>query len=106
MVKTQDLWEYREFDRSLMPKAGNKHDHLEQVRHFILKTGFQEPIIISCNLKTGRAYITEGDHRLWMAIQEGIPFIPGGAGSELWNRVYMIAPVKKFGRVRLSTNFP
>ena len=31
---------------------------------------------------------------------------PGGAGSEVWNRVYMIAPVKKFGRARLSANFP
>ena len=41
MVKTQDLWEYREFDRSLMPKAGNNHDHLEQVRRFILKNGFK-----------------------------------------------------------------
>ena len=30
----------------------------------------------------------------------------GWSGSEVWNRVYMIAPVKKFGRVRLSTNFP
>ena len=30
---------------------------------------------------------------------------PGGAGSEVWNRVYMIAPVKKSGRVRLSTVF-
>ena len=29
----------------------------------------------------------------------------GGAGSEAWNRVYMIAPVKKFGRVGLCTNF-
>ena len=29
----------------------------------------------------------------------------GGSGSEVWNRVYMIAPVKKIGRVRLSTNF-
>ena len=76
MVKTQDLWEYREFDRSLMPKAGNNHDHLEQVRRFILKNGFQEPIIISCDLTTGKAYITEGNHRLWVAIQEGIPFIP------------------------------
>ena len=28
-----------------------------------------------------------------------------GAGSEAWNRVYMITPVKKFGRVGLSTNF-
>ena len=26
-----------------------------------------------------------------------------GAGREVWNRVYMIAPVEKFGRVRLST---
>ena len=32
--------------------------------------------------------------------------IIGGAGNEVWNRVYLIAPVKKFGRVRLSTNFP
>ena len=29
----------------------------------------------------------------------------GGAGSEAWNRVYMIAPIKKFGRVGLCTNF-
>ena len=32
--------------------------------------------------------------------------LPRGAGSEVWNRVYMIAPAKKFGRMRLSTNFP
>ena len=30
---------------------------------------------------------------------------PGGAGSEAWNRAYMIAPVKEFGRVGLCTNF-
>ena len=34
MVKTQDLWEYREFDRSLTQKMGDDHDHLEQVRRF------------------------------------------------------------------------
>ena len=76
MVRTQDLWEYKEFDRSLTPKYGNDHDHLEQVRRFILKNGFQEPIIISCDLKTGKAYITEGNHRLWVALKEGIPYIP------------------------------
>ena len=54
----------------------NNHDHLEQVRRFILKNGFQEPIIISCDLTTGKAYITEGNHRRWVASQEGIPFIP------------------------------
>ena len=34
-------------------------------------------------------------------VQYDLP--PGGAGSEAWNRVYMIAPGKKFGRARLST---
>ena len=76
MVKTHDLREYREFHRSLSPKIGDNNDHLEQVRRFILKNGFQEPIIISCDLKTGNAYITEGNHRLWVAHKEGIPSIP------------------------------
>ena len=30
---------------------------------------------------------------------------PGGASSEAWNRLLMIAPVKKFDRARLSTDF-
>ena len=55
MVKRQDHWEYREFDRSLAPKMGDNHDHLDEVRRSILKNGFQEPIIISCDLKTGNA---------------------------------------------------
>ena len=51
---------------------GDNNDHLEQVRSFILKNGFQEPIIIiSCDLN-----ITEGNHRLWVAHKEGIPSIP------------------------------
>ena len=53
MLKTHDLPEY---DRSLTPRMGDNNDHLEQVRRFILKNGFQEPIIISCDLKTGNAY--------------------------------------------------
>ena len=57
-------------------KMGDNNDHLEQVRRFILKNGFQEPIIISCDLKTGNAYITEGNHHLWVAHKEGIPSIP------------------------------
>ena len=76
MVRTQELWEYNEFDRSLTPKAGNKHDHLEQVRRFILKNGFQEPLIITCDLHSGKAYISEGNHRPRVAIKEGIKFVP------------------------------
>ena len=38
---------------------------------------------------------------------QGVNYARGGAGSEVSNRVYVIAvPVKKFGRVWLSTNFP
>jgi len=29
--------------------------------------------------------------------------VPGGVSSEAWDRVSMIAPVKKYGRARLST---
>ena len=76
MTKTHDLREYREFDRSLTPKMADNKDHLEQVRRFILKNGFQEPMIISYDLKTGNAYITEDNHRLWVAHKEGIPSIP------------------------------
>ena len=76
MIKTHDLREYREFERSLTPKMGDNKDHLEQVRRFILKNGFQEPIIISYDLKTGNAYITEDNHRAWVAHKEGIRFIP------------------------------
>ena len=56
---------------------GDSNDHLEQVRSFILKNGFQEPIIIiSCDLESGNAYITEGNHCLWVAHKEGIQSIP------------------------------
>ena len=74
MVKTTELWEYREFDRSLTPKLGNDFNHLEQVWRFISKKGFQEPLIISCDLHTGCAYLTEGNHRLWVALREKNPF--------------------------------
>ena len=65
MVKTHDLPEY---DGSLTPRMGDNNDHLEQVRRFILKNGFQEPIIISCDLKTAwkclplKATIVSGCH--------------------------------------------
>ena len=70
MVKTTESWEYGEFDRSLTPKPGNDFNHLEQVWHFILKKGFQEPLIISCHLQPGCAYLTEGNHCLWVALRE------------------------------------
>ena len=76
MVKTTELWEYGECDRSLTPKLGNDFNHLEQVRCFILKKGFQEPLIFSCDLHTGCAYLTEGNHRLRVALREKIPFVP------------------------------
>ena len=53
------------------------HRHqMKQVRHFILKKGFQEPLIISFDPHTACAYLTEGNHRLWVALREKIPFVP------------------------------
>ena len=83
MVKTHDLQEYRELHRSLTPKTSDSNEHLEQVRLFILKNGFQEPVIISCDLKTGNAYTTDGNHCLWVAHKEGIPLIPCCDNSSL-----------------------
>ena len=60
----------------LTPKSGNEHDHLEQVRRFILKNGFQEPLIISCDLKPGQTRVTDGNNCLWVAIQEEFSFVP------------------------------
>lgn len=37
MVSMLELWEYKEFESSLMRQSGNNPDHLEQVRRFILK---------------------------------------------------------------------
>jgi hypothetical protein len=76
MVKTLDLWEFREFDRSLTPKYVNDINHLEQVRRYLLKNGFDEPLIISCDIKSGKAYLSEGNHRLWASIKENIEYVP------------------------------
>ena len=76
MVSSQELWEFREFDRSITPKHEGDQCHLEQVRRYVLKNGFEEPLIISCDPDTGRAYIIEGNHRLWVAIKERIVCVP------------------------------
>jgi len=63
---------------SLTPRMGDNNDHLEQVRHFILKNGFQEPILLLSHVIETQLEmpITEGSHRLWVAHKKGIPFIP------------------------------
>lgn len=76
MVPTKELWQLREFNRSQAPKYSNDPHHLEQVRRFILKNGFDEPLLITVNVNDRRAYICEGNHKLWVAIKEGIPHVP------------------------------
>ena len=55
-------------------------------------------VVTVCCVNTGKVINTR--RKVLEAVSK-----PGGAGSEVWNRVYMIAPVKKFGRVGLCTNF-
>ena len=59
-----------------MPEHGNDQSHLEQVRQYILKKGFDEPLLISINPNDRRVYVCEGNHRLWVAVKESISHVP------------------------------
>jgi hypothetical protein len=76
MVATEELWEFREFDRLIIPKVEDGGTRLEQIRRYVLKFGIESPLILTFNHKNGKAYLAEGNHRLAVAMSEGIPYLP------------------------------
>ena len=95
---------------------GYSNDHLEQVRSFILKNGFQEPIIIiSCDLESGNAYITEGSHCLCVDHKEGIPSLPccviphwlslNGSYTKLYIDLFILRPMETILRENIALIF-
>lgn len=76
MVATEELWEFREFDRLKIPKVEDGGARLEQIRRYVLKFGIDSPLILTFNQKNGKAYLAEGNHRLAVAMSEGIPYLP------------------------------
>ena len=76
MVTTDELWQFREFDRFITPKVEDGGARLEQIRRYVLKFGIDSPLILTFNKKNGKAYLAEGNHRLAVAMSEGIPYLP------------------------------
>ena len=76
MVATEELWEFREFDRLITPKVEDGGARLEQIRRYVLKFGIESPLILAFNQKNGKVYLAEGNHRLAVAMSEGIPYLP------------------------------
>ncbi|KAJ7328624.1 hypothetical protein OS493_023893 [Desmophyllum pertusum] len=73
MVDTNELWEFREFDRFLTPKVKDEGARLEQIRRYVIKFGIDSPLILTYNTRNGKVYLAEGNHRLAVAMREGIP---------------------------------
>ena len=76
MVATEELWEFREFDSLIIPKAEDGGARLEQIRRYVLEFGIESPLILTFNQKNGKAHLAEGNHRLAVAMGEGIPYLP------------------------------
>ena len=68
MVKTTELYEYREFDSSLTPNEASQVFHFEEGTSRA-SDSFLWPTHWLC-------LFDWGDHRLWVALSEKIPFVP------------------------------
>lgn len=67
------MWQYREFDRCGEDNLyGN--DYIEKLTTDIKQNGIDIPIILQVD--SGKALITEGNHRLCIAIKLGFETIP------------------------------
>lgn len=69
-VKTETIWEYKEFDRS------EHYQNIEKLEDKLSTEGFTEPLILHYSHKYKTAYLTEGNHRLLAAKNLGIQYIP------------------------------
>jgi hypothetical protein len=78
LVDTNQLWDYKEYDRTTSSKYSSDCGVLDINEKFasILKIGFLEPLHINCNTQTNNCYVDEGNHRLAFAYHNKIPFVP------------------------------
>lgn len=75
-VDINTAWEYREFDRSNSAEnRADSEDSIERLKES-LQDGFREPLIMQYSHKYKTAYITEGNHRLYVAKLLGYKFVP------------------------------
>lgn len=75
-VKTDTLWQYKEFDRSVDIKNSDSLDNIKRLEQILSEEGFNQPLILQYSKKYQTAYLTEGNHRLVAAKNMGIKYIP------------------------------
>ncbi len=75
-VKTDTLWQYKEFDRSVDIKNSDSLDNIKRLEKILSEEGFNQPLILQYSKKYQTAYLTEGNHRLIAAKNIGIKYIP------------------------------
>lgn len=75
-VKTDTLWEYKEFDRSKDIKNSDSLDNIKRLEEILREEGFNQPLILQYSKKYQTAYLTEGNHRLIASKNIGIKYIP------------------------------
>lgn len=74
MVRTEDLVPYREFDRAKVPNW--REEKINELREDIRKNGIKEPLILSYGATKGNTILGEGNTRLMIAQELGIPEVP------------------------------
>lgn len=75
-VKTDTLWQYKEFDRSVDVKNSDSLNNIKRLEKILSEEGFNQPLILQYSKKYQTAYLTEGNHRLVAAKNIGIEYIP------------------------------
>ncbi len=78
--KTKDVWPWREYTRDLTGdwSGGNTKSEIDKLRKDIQKNGIKNPLMlhISRQDKGVNVYLGEGNHRLGLALELGIPKVP------------------------------
>ena len=69
----------------IIPKVEDCVTRLEQIRRFVLKFGNESPLTLTFNQENGKAYLAEGNHRLAVAMSEGIHYLPVHVTSKWLN---------------------
>lgn len=76
-VPTEELRKFIEYDR----RPGMEHDtgspeRYQALTDHIREHGFRNPVILNYNQDKGVAHMSEGNHRTWIALENGIPSMP------------------------------
>jgi len=76
MIRTDVLRMFREYDRSNLTFSKHSPETYQKLKKDILKKGIKVPLTITYDLHREWALVTEGNHRIQIAIDTGIKKLP------------------------------